>query len=65
MNKKLVYLEVGAGFGELALMSDMKRMTTCRAKGVCLLGTLNRKNFSAILRRAQKRKIAKQIAILQ
>lgn len=30
VNHSLVYLELGAGFGELALMSDnTKRMTTC------------------------------------
>ena len=58
INKSLVFLEKGAGFGELALLSDTDRMTTCRANTKCSLGTLCRKNFSIILRRAQKRKIA-------
>ena len=32
VNQNLVYLERGAGFGELALLSgDTKRMSTCRA----------------------------------
>jgi len=46
------YLERGAGFGELALMSEIKRMASCYAKTACTLGALNRKNFGAILFRA-------------
>ena len=65
VNRSLVYLEMGAGFGELALMSDTKRMTTCRANTKCTLGTLNRKNFSAILRRAQKKKMNAEISRLK
>ena len=52
VNRSLVYLQQGAGFGELALMSDSVRITTCRADTFCSIGTLNRKNFAAILRRA-------------
>lgn len=66
VNRSLVFLQRGAGFGEMALLSDtVKRMTTCRADTHCCLGTLNRKNFSAILRRAQIRKISRQISILK
>lgn len=58
VNKNLVYLERGAGFGELALLSgDSKRMSTCRANTKCSLGTLSRRNFSTILRKAQKKRI--------
>lgn len=65
LNQRLVYLWRGAGFGELALMSDTARMSTCRANVDCILGTLNRKNFSNILRRSQKRKIQEQIQFLK
>ena len=59
-------MERGAGFGELALMSDtVTRMTTCRANTKCSFGTLNRINFAAILRRAQIKKIAQQISMLK
>ena len=65
MNKSLVHLEKGAGFGELALMSNVKRMTTCRASQQMTLGTLNRKSFTIILHRAQKKKINHQIGALR
>ena len=60
-NKRLVFLENGAGFGELALMSDTKRMSTCKAEKPCTLGVINRQNFGSILKKAQKRRIQEQI----
>ena len=56
-----VFLENGAGFGELALMSDTKRMSTCKAEKPCTLGVINRQNFGSILKKAQKRRIQEQI----
>ena len=58
---RIVNLEKGAGFGELALMSVSSRMSTCRAMTDCTLGTLNRNDFSTILKKAQKRKIYEKI----
>ena len=59
VNRSLVFLQRGAGFGELALMSNtVRRMTTCRADTYCSLGTLSRPNFAAILKRASLRKIS-------
>lgn len=53
INKHLVFLTAGAGFGELALMSDMKRMatvrTSCKTSFLC---TLTKKNFANVMRRA-------------
>ena len=46
VNKHLVNLKAGAGFGELALMSDIKRMATVRtAVNPCTLAVLARKDF--------------------
>lgn len=53
VNKPLVNLQAGAGFGELALMSDIKRMATVRtATPSCILVTLTRRDFGAVMRRA-------------
>ena len=65
VNKDIVQLERGSGFGDMALMSDGVRMTTCIATTKCCLGTLNRKNFGIILRRASKRKIQQRIAMIK
>ena len=52
VNRKLVELSTGSGFGELALMSDIKRMASIRTITYCSLATLNRANFSICLRKA-------------
>ena len=57
VNKRLVFLNMGAGFGELALLSGVKRMASVRAIVDSTLAILNRNNFSTVMRRASKRKI--------
>ena len=52
LNRGLVFLERGAGFGEMALMSETLRMASCMATRKSLMGTIKRKDFSAILSRA-------------
>ena len=58
VNKRLVFLSKGAGFGELALMSSVKRMASVRVVVDSCLAILTRREFSIVMRRAQKRKIA-------
>ena len=53
-----MFLSRGAGFGELALLTGVKRMASVRAIVDSTLAILNRKNFSNVMRRASKRKIA-------
>ena len=54
VNKHLVDLKAGAGFGELALMSvsEIKRMATVTSKTSCILATLTRHDFMSVMRRA-------------
>ena len=65
VNKRLVYLSKGAGFGELALMSSVKRMASVRVVVDSCLAILTRREFSIVMRRAQKRKIAEQVEFLK
>ena len=47
-------------------MSEINRMATvCTAASPCILATLTRKNFSNVMRRAQKRKMASQVGFLK
>ena len=64
-NKRLVFLGKGAGFGELALMSSVKRMASVRTVVDSCLAILNRRDFGVVMRRAQKRKIADQVRFLK
>lgn len=53
VNMHLINLHAGAGFGELALMSNINRMATvCTAVSPSVFLTLTRKDFSNVLRRA-------------
>ena len=53
VNQHLINLQPGAGFGELALMSDINRMATViTSTSPCTLATLTRKDFSNVMRRA-------------
>ena len=46
VNKHLVNLHAGAGFGELALMSNVERMATVKTSTSCnILATMNREEF--------------------
>ena len=65
VNKRLVFLGKGAGFGELALMSSVKRMASVRTIVDSCLAILTRRDFSVVMRRAQKRKIADQVGFLK
>ena len=65
VNKRLVFLNKGAGFGELALLSGVKRMASVRTIIDSTLAILNRKNFSTVMRRASKRKIVEQVSFLK
>ena len=65
VNKRLVFLSKGAGFGELALMSSVKRMASVRTVVDSCLAILTRREFTIVMRRAQKRKIAEQVFFLQ
>ena len=65
VNKRLVFLNMGAGFGELALLSGVKRMASVRTIVDSTLAILNRKNFSTVMRRASKRKIVEQVSFLK
>ena len=50
VNKHLINLHAGAGFGELALMSDINRMATVKtAVSPCVLATLTRKDFANVM----------------
>ena len=57
VNKHLVNLRQGAGFGELALMSKVKRMASILTATPCVLATLTQLDFLSVIRRAQLRKI--------
>jgi hypothetical protein len=59
VNKHLVNLREGAGFGELALMSsNVKRMASVLTSTIpCVLATLSKKDFQSVIKRAQKRKM--------
>ena len=50
VNKRLVTLGKGAGFGELALMSSVKRMASVRTVTASKLAILTRKDFTAVMR---------------
>ena len=65
VSKRLVILSKGAGFGELALMSSVKRMASVRVIADSCFAILTRQDFSVVMRRAQKRKIAEQVEFLQ
>lgn len=56
VNQRLVNLGSGTGFGELALMSDITRMASVRTTCNTTLATMSRKEFTAVLRKAMKRK---------
>ena len=64
VNKKLVELSTGSGFGELALLSDNKRMASIKTMERSSLATLTRAHFSTCLRKAQKRKMDQQVQFL-
>ena len=40
VNKSLIFLKAGAGFGELALMSNLPRMASVKSATPCVLATL-------------------------
>ena len=65
INKPLILLNKGAGFGELALMSSVKRMASVRTSTDSCLAILTRRDFTIIMRSAQKRKIAESVAFLK
>ena len=65
VNKRLVVLEKGAGFGELALMSSVKRMASVVTATDSCFATLTRQEFLMVMRRSQKRKMENQLAFLQ
>lgn len=74
VNKHLVYLQTGAGFGELSLLANMseseadamkKRMATVRTTTDCYLATLTADNFMSVLKRAKKRQMASQVSFLK
>ena len=52
INRCIVQLSNGSGFGELALLSDIKRMASIRTTVPSCLATLTRSHFSACLRKA-------------
>lgn len=65
VNKRLAFLGKGAGFGELALLSNVKRMASVRTIVDSCLAIMTRRDFSVVMRRAQKRKIADQVGFLK
>ena len=66
INKSLVVLNQGAGFGEVALMSDEPRMASVRTVGEeCVLATLTRQDFKNVLKRAQNRKFMHEVMFLK
>lgn len=65
MNKNLISLKKGAGFGELALMSDEPRMASVKTLEKCVLATLTKNDFMKVIRRAQKRKMIQEVHFLK
>jgi len=63
--KKIASLGIGNGFGELALMSDIPRMASVKTTVDTCFATLSRKDFNAVIRRAQKRKMNAQCEFLK
>ena len=64
--KKLVTLQEGSGFGELALVdSESLRMASCKTVGECWLATLNRDAYNAVLRRSEIRSRAQKTEFLK
>ena len=51
VNKRLARLHKGQGFGELALMSSVRRMASVRTTKDSCLATLTRREFLVVMRR--------------
>lgn len=56
LNRRLVSLGEGTAFGEVALLSNVKRMASVKTTVPTLLATITRHEFSTVLRKAMKRK---------
>ena len=64
MNRRLVFLGAGAGFGEMALIGDDKRMATIVTSSDCIFAKMNKIDFKLILRKALRRKMSDQVSFL-
>lgn len=56
VNKTLINLGVGTGFGELALMSNQPRMSTIKTTTASTFATLSKGEFATLIKKAIKRK---------
>lgn len=64
VNRRLVFLGAGAGFGEMALIGDEKRMATIVTNSNCIFAKMSKIDFKLILRKSLRRKMSDQVSFL-
>jgi CRP-like cAMP-binding protein len=64
MMVQVAILEIGTGFGELALMNDEPRSATIDTIEDCQFATLSKNDFKEVMDKVYKRKFAAMVSFL-